>query len=113
MKNTMILQRAEVRIIACHQTGPAGSIKPRTISWERAGNRVRTDDLLITNQLLYQLSYAGISLGNRICAAIPNGGFHIRFYTRKGHVSRACVNDLRDPVRFCSLRSQYKDRSNC
>ena len=27
---------------------------------EGAGNRVRTDDLLITNQLLYQLSYAGI-----------------------------------------------------
>jgi hypothetical protein len=27
----------------------------------RAGNRVRTDDLLITNQLLYQLSYAGFS----------------------------------------------------
>jgi hypothetical protein len=26
----------------------------------RAGNRVRTDDLLITNQLLYQLSYAGL-----------------------------------------------------
>jgi hypothetical protein len=25
----------------------------------KAGNRVRTDDLLITNQLLYQLSYAG------------------------------------------------------
>jgi hypothetical protein len=24
-----------------------------------AGNRTRTDDLLITNQLLYQLSYAG------------------------------------------------------
>jgi hypothetical protein len=28
---------------------------------KRAGNRVRTDDLLITNQLLYQLSYAGFS----------------------------------------------------
>jgi hypothetical protein len=27
---------------------------------DRAGNRVRTDDLLITNQLLYQLSYAGL-----------------------------------------------------
>jgi hypothetical protein len=26
----------------------------------KAGNRVRTDDLLITNQLLYQLSYAGL-----------------------------------------------------
>ena len=25
-----------------------------------AGRRIRTDDLLITNQLLYQLSYAGI-----------------------------------------------------
>jgi hypothetical protein len=27
---------------------------------KRAGSRVRTDDLLITNQLLYQLSYAGL-----------------------------------------------------
>src|SRR5438552_3044335 len=27
-----------------------------------AGNRTRTDDLLITNQLLYQLSYAGAAL---------------------------------------------------
>jgi hypothetical protein len=26
---------------------------------DRAGRRIRTDDLLITNQLLYQLSYAG------------------------------------------------------
>ena len=25
-----------------------------------AGNRARTDDLLITNQLLYQLSYSGL-----------------------------------------------------
>jgi hypothetical protein len=25
-----------------------------------AGSRIRTDDLLITNQLLYQLSYAGV-----------------------------------------------------
>jgi hypothetical protein len=27
--------------------------------YEGAGRRIRTDDLLITNQLLYQLSYAG------------------------------------------------------
>ena len=28
--------------------------------WQsKAGRRIRTDDLLITNQLLYQLSYAG------------------------------------------------------
>ena len=30
---------------------------------KRAGRRIRTDDLLITNQLLYQLSYAGIYEG--------------------------------------------------
>jgi hypothetical protein len=35
------------------------SLQTRLIT--RAGNRVRTDDLLITNQLLYQLSYAGLS----------------------------------------------------
>jgi hypothetical protein len=29
-------------------------------SWKKAGSRARTDDLLITNQLLYQLSYAGV-----------------------------------------------------
>ncbi len=30
------------------------------LSWIGAGSRIRTDDLLITNQLLYQLSYAGV-----------------------------------------------------
>src|SRR5438093_13747754 len=33
---------------------------PATLKEKRAGSRIRTDDLLITNQLLYQLSYAGI-----------------------------------------------------
>jgi hypothetical protein len=32
--------------------------KNRAFDW-KAGSRIRTDDLLITNQLLYQLSYAG------------------------------------------------------
>src|SRR3979411_2125820 len=37
-----------------------------------AGSRVRTDDLLITNQLLYQLSYAGLCLaGGRLVAIQP------------------------------------------
>jgi hypothetical protein len=31
-----------------------------TSFYEGAGSRIRTDDLLITNQLLYQLSYAGV-----------------------------------------------------
>ena len=36
-----------------------------------AGSRIRTDDLLITNQLLYQLSYAGVHLGKPPRGAIP------------------------------------------
>jgi hypothetical protein len=35
----------------------------KTASYDGAGSRIRTDDLLITNQLLYQLSYAGIYEG--------------------------------------------------
>jgi hypothetical protein len=38
-----------------------------------AGNRVRTDDLLITNQLLYQLSYAGFSGGRTIAVNLSAG----------------------------------------
>ena len=38
---------------------PSWGHSHRNNSLERAGNRARTDDLLITNQLLYQLSYAG------------------------------------------------------
>ncbi len=30
-----------------------------SLAYKQAGSRIRTDDLLITNQLLYQLSYAG------------------------------------------------------
>ena len=32
---------------------------PQNCGDDGAGGRTRTDDLLITNQLLYQLSYAG------------------------------------------------------
>ena len=37
--------------------------RPKIAVLEGAGSRIRTDDLLITNQLLYQLSYAGIYEG--------------------------------------------------
>jgi hypothetical protein len=43
----------------------------KSLILKRAGNRVRTDDLLITNQLLYQLSYAGFSGGEMIPAVAP------------------------------------------
>ena len=39
------------------------TIAIRKSEMEGAGSRIRTDDLLITNQLLYQLSYAGIYEG--------------------------------------------------
>jgi hypothetical protein len=48
---------------------PSKSLQVPHFEW--AGNRVRTDDLLITNQLLYQLSYAGFSEGVTIPAIIP------------------------------------------
>ncbi len=38
-----------------------------------AGGRTRTDDLLITNQLLYQLSYAGRQ--ERVCRSRPQQNF--------------------------------------
>ena len=39
----------------------AGARNPASVAVDQgAGNRARTDDLLITNQLLYQLSYAGV-----------------------------------------------------
>ncbi len=41
---------------------------PRGVLYERAGRRIRTDDLLITNQLLYQLSYAGNNAAQ--CSAV-------------------------------------------
>jgi hypothetical protein len=34
-----------------------------------AGSRIRTDDLLITNQLLYQLSYAGAAQMKAVLAS--------------------------------------------
>ena len=33
----------------------------RAVRWNGAGSRIRTRDPLITNQVLYQLSYAGAS----------------------------------------------------
>ena len=41
------------------------AVRGSGVNFWRAGRRIRTDDLLITNQLLYQLSYAGIYEGNQ------------------------------------------------
>jgi hypothetical protein len=40
-----------------------------------AGSKNRTHDLLITNQLLYQLSYAGMGLGLEHCAPVAQNCF--------------------------------------
>ena len=41
------------------QSAPIGHSGTLPYSINGAGGRIRTPDLLITNQLLYQLSYAG------------------------------------------------------
>src|ERR1041385_5308953 len=46
------------------------------VARDRAGRRIRTDDLLITNQLLYQLSYAGFNA--RSVAPRPRGHKRLR-----------------------------------
>ena len=51
----------------------------------RAGSRARTDDLLITNQLLYQLSYAGIPTDDprlAVNAPLLNRNFLFAFVQR-------------------------------
>jgi hypothetical protein len=45
----------------------------------KAGSRIRTDDLLITNQLLYQLSYAGIYEGKYSLVPLPRISFYTPF----------------------------------
>ena len=68
-------------------------------SEERAGNRARTDDLLITNQLLYQLSYAGNnarSVAQRSVPDKPTGYNRERTSTVSGSaVSRFLITVLR------------------
>ena len=56
----------------------------------RAGNRARTDDLLITNQLLYQLSYAGVAtVGARGVLLRPrNGVYYARIESRGKKICR-------------------------
>ena len=43
-----------------------GSIRANERGGTGASDRIRTGDLMITNQLLYQLSYAGVSKGAEI-----------------------------------------------
>jgi hypothetical protein len=45
----------------------------------RAGSRIRTDDLLITNQLLYQLSYAGFYEGKYSLMSLQRAAFYTPF----------------------------------
>ena len=71
-----------------------------SISKDKAGRRIRTDDLLITNQLLYQLSYAGNNARKvaRRRASHKRGPFHTRDRTstvRGSAVSSVFITVLR------------------
>ena len=48
----------------CEAQVPKTCVSTNSTTWATgAGTRTRTADLLITNQLLYQLSYAGLGAG--------------------------------------------------
>jgi hypothetical protein len=47
--------------------GPTACVVPVLEKKTGAGDRIRTDDLLITNQLLYRLSYPGTPVGGSAC----------------------------------------------
>jgi hypothetical protein len=49
------MDRKSVQEVSKQAAMPTGCL----LYYDGAGRRIRTDDLLITNQLLYQLSYAG------------------------------------------------------
>ncbi len=52
---------ASIRNHPAPRSGFEGIKRPRINSGsERADSRIRTDDLIITNDLLYQLSYIGV-----------------------------------------------------
>ena len=55
----------------CRREHPAGRDAAEEIQLDGAGSRNRTRDLLITNQLLYQLSYAGTAKIIAECTAPP------------------------------------------
>ena len=56
----------------CQQIYSLSPLATREIPHDEigAGGRIRTPDLLITNQLLYQLSYTSISPANRIITEV-------------------------------------------
>src|SRR4029077_17498280 len=58
---SLLLLFRDKNTVSLTQKGPSTTVNNsgETPIYEGAGSRIRTDDLLITNQLLYQLSYAG------------------------------------------------------
>ena len=60
----------------------------------RAGRRIRTDDLLITNQLLYQLSYAGNNARSVAHRVRADKGRTIYIRERTSTVSGSAVSSL-------------------
>jgi hypothetical protein len=73
--------------------------------FSRAGDQNRTGDLLITSQLLYQLSYASVELSNKS----PTNYIHL--IHQEKNPSGTCINwgffavfeDYRRPVELSSL----------
>ena len=79
-----------------------GSERSEACTDDGAGGRIRTPDLLITNQLLYQLSYTSVS----DTIARPQRRL---FYQMEGRLSTG--NPGKAPTFLCVLKKFYKQRS--
>jgi hypothetical protein len=73
---------------------------------ERAGSRIRTDDLLITNQLLYQLSYAGICFDKRCSGRYPNVERSVYHYLHSAEANFANISR-----QACRYRARSKEKT--
>jgi hypothetical protein len=65
----------------CKDTTMAIKVNITFLSKYGAGSKIRTRDLLITSELLYQLSYAGLGLGGEIRTPDPLVPNQMRYQT--------------------------------
>jgi hypothetical protein len=78
----------------------------QTWIYEGADSRIRTDDLLITNQLLYQLSYAGNCFDKRCSGRYPNVERSVYHYLHSAEANFANVSR-----HACRYRARSKEKT--
>jgi len=78
-RSLAVLDKTQLDVPPRLYSGVAASALAMLRAKAGAGSRIRTDDLLITNQLLYQLSYAGVYEGKYPVVHLPRTAFYTPF----------------------------------